>query len=108
VIGAQLNNELYESFCVEESRNLLRAVLIEGYFAPEARPGLLEQGVINAEAFRYSQVLLQHARSTQIRETPGEAEAYEPAVRDQSFRRAVVTAYDHHCAMCDIRMLTAD
>jgi hypothetical protein len=33
VIGAQLDEELYESVCVEESRNLLRTVLIESYFA---------------------------------------------------------------------------
>lgn len=108
VIGARLDEELYESLCVEESRDLLRAVLIESCFAPEVRPGLLEQGIINAEAFQYSLELLQHARSTQVKETIGEEEAYEPAVRDQGFRRAVVTAYDHRCALCGIRMLTAD
>lgn len=108
VIGARLDEELYQLLCVEESRNLLRTVLIESCFAPEVRPGLLEQGIINAEAFQYSLELLQHARSTQVKETIGEEEAYEPAVRDQGFRRAVVTAYDHRCALCGIRMLTAD
>jgi putative restriction endonuclease len=72
------------------------------------RPGLLEQGLINAEAFRYSLELLEHARSAQVKETIGEAGAYEPAARDQGFRRAVITAYDHRCALCGIRMLTAD
>jgi len=41
VIGARLDEELYELLCVEESRNVLRAVLIESCFAPEVRPGLL-------------------------------------------------------------------
>jgi putative restriction endonuclease len=108
VIGARLDEELYDLLCPEESRNLLRAVLIETCFAPEVRPGLLEQGLINAEAFRYSLELLEHARSAQVKETISEAEAYEPAVRDQGFRRAVIMAYDHRCALCGIRMLTAD
>lgn len=30
------------------------------------------------------------------------------AARDQGFRRAVVTAYNHRCAICGIRMLTLD
>ena len=31
-----------------------------------------------------------------------------PAVRDQGFRRAVVTAYSHRCALCGIRVRTLD
>jgi putative restriction endonuclease len=29
-------------------------------------------------------------------------------VRDQGFRRAIVKAYDHRCALCGIKILTAD
>ena len=108
VLGAQLDAELYEELCVEESRNLLRTVLIETYFIPEVQPALVEQGTINIEAFRYSQTLLEHARAQQIAEKPPAEGSYHPAARDQGFRRAVVTAYDHRCALCGIRMLTPD
>jgi putative restriction endonuclease len=36
------------------------------------------------------------------------ARLYRPAVRDQGFRRAVVTAYLHRCALCGIRVRTLD
>ncbi|MBI3949801.1 MAG: HNH endonuclease [Acidobacteria bacterium] len=87
---------------------MLRAVLIESYFAPEVRPGLLEQGVINAEAFQYSQELLEHARKQEVKEAVTGEERYRTTARDQGFRRAVVTAYNHRCAACGIRMLTPD
>ena len=41
-------------------------------------------------------------------ETLAAEEAYRPAIRDQGFRRAVVTAYSHRCALCGIRVRTLD
>ncbi len=108
VLGARLDEELYELLCVEESRDLLRTVLIETYFAPEVQPGLVEQGFINLESFRYSQKLLEQARTRQVKEERADETSYQPAIRDQGFRRAVITAYDHRCALCGIRMLTPD
>ncbi len=105
VLGAKLDNELFSLLRNEESRNVLRAVLIETYFAPELQRGLLEQSTINAEAFAYSEELLEQVR--QHRQASASDEL-KPAARDQGFRRAVVAAYDHRCAMCGIRMLTAD
>lgn len=107
VLGAKLDDELYTLLCLEESRNLLRAVIIENYFAPELHAGLVEQGVINKEAFQYSQDLLEQSRHQQVKEGP-ETEKYTPTVRDQGFRRAIVNVYDHRCAVCGIRMLTPD
>ncbi len=92
----------------EEFRYCLHVGLIEAYFAPELHSALLEQGVINAEAFRYSQELVEHALTHKIKEGLMEEERYRPAARDQGFRRAVVTAYDHRCALCGIRVLTPD
>jgi putative restriction endonuclease len=108
ILGAELDDELYALFCIEESRNLLRAVLIETYFAPEIQPALVEQGTVNVEAFRYSQTLLEQARTRQVKEGLVDEEGYRLAARDQGFRRAVVIAYDHRCALCGIRMLTSD
>lgn len=108
VLGARLDDELYELFCSGQSRDLLRTVLIESYFASEAQSTLVEQGAINVESFRYSQELLEQARKRQTREGLLDKDVYQPAVRDQGFRRAVVMAYDHRCALCGIRMLTPD
>lgn len=107
VKGARFDDELYALLCVEKSRNLLRTVLIETYFAPEVQPKLIEQGVINFQAFTYSQKLLEQAKKYSIKEAKVE-EIYQIPARDQGFRRAIVTAYDHRCALCGIRILTPD
>ncbi len=108
VLGARLDEELYTLLGIEHSRDLLRTVLIETYFALEAQPGLVKQGIVNIESFYYSQKLLEQARTRQTKERLDDEDSYEPSVRDQGFRRAVVTAYDHRCALCGIRMLTPD
>jgi putative restriction endonuclease len=107
VLGVKLDDDLYRLLCQEESRNLLRTVLIETYFTPELHAGLIEQGIINKEAFQYSQTLLEKSRQQKVQEDD-ETEKYAPAVRDQAFRRVVVSIYDHRCAVCGIRMLTPD
>lgn len=107
-LGARLDDELYALLCVEPSRNQLRVVLIEKYFAPELHPQLLEQGIINTEAYRYSQELLTKARTQPDSPVSLEAEPLKPAARDQGFRRAIVIAYRHRCTFCGIRMRTSD
>lgn len=107
LLGAELDEELYALLQADEARDLLRIVLIETYFAPELHPALLEQGITNVESFHYSQKLIHRAQTQRIAEGAEEAEELSDAIRDQGFRRAVVTAYDHRCALCGIRMLTA-
>ena len=106
-IGARLDDALYTLMCVPESRELLRTVLIQEYFAPEVQPLLVEQGTTNREAFHYSQRLLEKARRG-AQESPAAEEEYQPAVRDQGFRRAVTMAYDQRCAFCGIRVQTPE
>jgi putative restriction endonuclease len=107
VLGVKLDDDLYALLCQEESRNLLRTVLIENYFAPELHAGLVEQGIINKEAFQYSQELLEKSRHQNVHEDT-DSETYAQVVRDQAFRRVIVSVYDHRCAVCGIRMLTPD
>lgn len=107
VLGAKLDDELYTLLCLKEPCNLLRTVIIENYFASDLHAGLVEQGIINQEAFLYSQDLLEQSRHQQVKEVT-ETEKYAPTVRDQGFRRAIVNVYDHRCAVCGIRMLTPD
>lgn len=107
VIGACLDEALYEILRSRNYRDLLRSVLIKTYFAPDLRGFLIEQGAVNREAFLYSKELLERRGEQIIGEAVAE-KAYRPAARDQGFRRAVVTAYAHRCALCGIRVRTLD
>lgn len=106
VLGARLDDALYRLLQDEQSRHLLRTTLIQTYFAPEVHQRLVERGQSNAEAFQYSMDLLQKAKENTAKDAP--EEMYSPAVRDQGFRRVIVTIYEHRCAFCGVRILTAD
>jgi putative restriction endonuclease len=103
-LGAKLDEELFALLHREKEREILRAALIAAHFGEEVRPVLIEQGAVNAEAFAYSVRLFEKAHG----KTKEDQEEYKPAVRDQGFRRAIVNAYDHRCALCGIRMVTPD
>ncbi|MBA3491206.1 MAG: HNH endonuclease [Rubrobacteraceae bacterium] len=106
--GARLDEDLYDLVRSKENRDRLRSVLIEQYFSRETRQSLVEQSVTNRGAFVYSRELLKRPDDSKVEETLSIEEAYRPAVRDQGFRRAVVTAYLHRCALCGIRVRTLD
>ena len=108
VIGARLDEDLYRLIRLKENRDRLRSVLIETYFSPETRRPLFEQSAINLGAFVYSEELLKRPEDPRIQETLPIEETYRPAVRDQGFRRAIVTAYLHRCALCGLRVRTLD
>ena len=108
IVGARMDENLYDLIRSEENRDRLRSVLIEAYFSIETSRSLVEQSIINRGAFVYSEELLKRPEDPTVRETLSLEEAYLPAVRDQGFRRAVVTAYSHRCALCGIRVLTLD
>ncbi len=108
VIGARLDEELFDLMRSEENRDRLRSVLIETYFSTETRRPVFEQGAINRGAFVYSEELLRRPEDPRVEEALPVEEAYRPAIRDQGFRRAVVTAYLHRCALCGIRVRTLD
>ncbi len=108
VFGARLDEALYQHLQVEEGRRLLRSVLLgDRYFSNEARESLLQQGFVNKEAFMYSEELLKNPQDPEVREALPLKVEYVP-VRDQGFRRAVVKAYEHRCALCGIRVRTLD
>jgi len=103
VIGAKLDEDLFDLLYIEEARNELRRILIQTYFAPEFHPILLSQGKVNLEAFQYSQQLI-YSPDNQT------SESMQPRhlVRDQGFHQAIVHIYNHRCAFCGIRMMTTD
>jgi putative restriction endonuclease len=108
ILGARLDEELFDLVRSEENRDRLRSVLIDAYFSLETRRLVAEQSAINRGAFFYSEELLRRPEDPRVGEALSVEEAYRPAVRDQGFRRAVVTAYLHRCALCGIRVRTLD
>lgn len=108
VLGAKFDDELYDALQVRKIRDALRSVLIRTYFDEEAQRELLEQKKMNKESFDYAQILLEQARAGKIKDSGQHSGEYTRQGRDQGFRRAVVGAYNHRCAMCGIRMVTAD
>lgn len=90
------------------SRDDLRSTLIENCFSPSARPDIPRQSLVNRKAFLYSEELLKNPEDPEVRKTIAVEEEYLPAVRDQGFRRAVITAHDHRCTLCGIRVCTPE
>ena len=106
--GARMDEELFLSICNPVTRDQLRTVLLDTYFAPEIRPLLVEQGSINVAAYEYSRELLKEVRETERIWGEDEASGKNEKVRDQGFRKAIVSLYEHRCALCGIRMLTPE
>lgn len=106
VYGAKLDDDLFELLQQKESRDTLRTVLINSYFAPELRQKLIRQGKINLESYFYSQDLLSKAKEKKVKDSIFPEQEY--AVRDQGFKRTMRRVYDHRCALCGIRVKTAE
>jgi len=102
--GARLDDDLADLMQDEEAVELLRRTLIETYFDKKVYLGLYEQGRVHEEAFKYSRALLDYSRSN------GKTRLDEPdsPVRDKGFRRAIVDAYGHRCAVSGLRIQTSD
>lgn len=106
VYGAKLDDELFALLQNQEARDTLRTVLINTYFAPELRQRLIGQGKINLESYFYSQDLLAKVKGQKLKEVAVTDELY--AMRDQGFKRTMRRIYDHRCALCGIRVTTAE
>ena len=106
--GARMDEELFQLLCKPETREQLRAALIETYFAPEIRTKVLEQGHLNYAAYRYSEKLLKVAEWKKDFGKAKDESDWQKKIRDSGFRRTIVTLYQHRCALCGIRMLTPE
>jgi len=106
--GARMDDELFRLLCKPETREQLRAALIETYFASEIRMKVLEQGHLNYAAYRYSEKLLEVAEWKKDFGKAKDESDWQKKIRDSGFRRTIVTLYQHRCALCGIRMLTPE
>ena len=105
--GARMDETLFVLFLNDETREKLRAAVVETYFAPEIRPTLYDQAMINYDAETFKKTIIQETRETLSGFEPPNNEK-EKKARDQGFRKAIVQIYEHRCALCGIRMLTPE
>ena len=105
VLGGQFDSELYDLLCIKDARDALRAIVLETYFDPEVHILLLQQANQHVLAHEYSVELLEQARQNMAPNIQQDDEDERP-VRDQGFKKAIVTAYDHRCVICGIRIVT--
>lgn len=106
---ARLDEELFTLMQFPDSRDDLRRILIETYFSPAIRPLIVEVSHITANSFEYSRELLNRSRGRfSLQEAPTIDERYLGEARSAAFRRVVVDAYQHTCAMCRIRIVTPE
>ena len=106
-LGAALDYELFLLMKTEAGRDALREALLQSCFSDMAQLLLREQSVINREASEYSRILEEKSHLPLVKQIV-EAENYRPAARAQAFRRIVVNAYDHRCALCGVRIITPE
>lgn len=106
IIGAKFEDELFIILSNKKERNIFRALIINHYFDESIADKLVIQSKINVESYKYSLNLLK--KNQMVFESLFSEESYKEKARDQGFRKAVVTAYDHRCSFCGIRMRTPD
>mgnify|MGYP005838646587 CR=1 FL=1 len=106
IYGASLDPDLFELIIDKNYRNKLRMLIITKYFDSTVHDSILMESSVNYDAFKYSIELLH--RKNKIKEEVENDYKFQNKVRNQGFRRAVVTAYEHRCAVCGIRMQTID
>ena len=104
--GAELDRDLFAYFIDPVSRERLRSVLVDTYFAPDIQPIVAMQGFVNIAAFAYAKDIL--AGMWQRPENHSEEQTDQRQIRCQGFRKAIVALYDHRCALCGIRMRTPE
>jgi len=106
-LGAKLDEGLFRIMQNGDGREVLREALLQSCFSLEAAALLREQSAINREAFAYSRILEEKSHLPLLNEIV-EADYYRPVARDQGFRRIVIKAYDHRCALCGVRIITPE
>jgi len=106
--GARLDEELFQLMSLSDSRQKLRTALLVNYFAPAIQPVIVEQWMVNYEAHEYSKELLKISDLKEAYAHEDDENGQKKKVRDQGFRKAIVTLYEHRCALCGIRMLTPE
>jgi putative restriction endonuclease len=107
-LGAKLDPELFKLTLMEPLRKKLQTALITTFFSPETQFILFDQSQVNIQASKYSNSILETGEPEEEYLYSDKSKSIEKKIRDQGFRKAIVTLYEHRCALCGIRMLTPE
>jgi len=108
VLGVALDPALYDLLGSAASRGELQRVLLDTYFTPDARSRLMEAAQLVGDTLQYGQRLLGRVHERFALEAPAADQQYRAEARSITFRRIVVEAYPHACALCGVRLLTPE
>lgn len=97
---AYLDAEAFSVFSDSTERRKLRQFILDFFFSADRQAALTE--VIAAQAQVSAYELSLDGRG------PRSDEEVDTAVRSAAFRRVVLRAYDHQCAVCGLRMVLPD
>ncbi len=104
-IGANLDEELFMLMMNPESIAELTAALLRSCFSPEGARILVAEIGTQQQAYQYSMELERRAHGI---EEDKSVICLDDSVRNQGFRRAIVSCYDHRCALCGVRIITPE
>jgi len=107
-VAAKIDDSLFALMCERNSRLALRQVLLETHFSEDGQAALLAQAEENEKVFKFSQSLFSAVYQPMAREAVENGDNSQRETRDQGFRRAIVKAYDHRCALCGVRIVTPE
>lgn len=105
--GAKLEEDLFILSNNQKYREQLRETLITTYFDPSIHQRLWDQATINQKSEEYYKSIINHPDKPTNTVEESLSPIYQK-VRDQGFRKAIVSLYEHRCAMCGIRILTTE
>jgi putative restriction endonuclease len=108
VLGVALDPALYDLLSASSTRAELQRVLLATYFTPDARSRLVEAAQLVDDTLQYGQHLLGRVHERFALEAHTVDQQYRAEARSVAFRRIVVEAYAHACALCGVRLLTPE
>ncbi|TVR39273.1 MAG: hypothetical protein EA402_14860 [Planctomycetota bacterium] len=109
VAGAVLDETLYAAAMDPVGREELRQAIIAAHFGAELREALAHQHRVVVDSFACAQALRQQAAQELhdlFHGTGALDSAFMAESRNLAFRRVVVDAYAHHCAVCGATIRT--
>ena len=107
VAYAGFDDDLFVLFTHASDREVLRATLIDIYFADfkqEIENLIAKEHQIN----NYSQRLIQQVDYVFTSQHPTVPDETENEVRTEGFRKAIMRIYDYTCVVCQLHILTMD
>lgn len=101
-LGATLPENLFLLMTREQSRKKLRSTLINQYFNAEIHEQLIDVALVNHGSSLYCEQLISGGVTPRLK--TGRGEEINNRLARQGFRKAILSIYDHRCAICGLKI----